>query len=202
MDATRSDPAVLPARSQRFLDRTNTLGRFSPRLSPGKHFSARAERDCSPPDFAALENPGRVEVIALMPFFAVGIGAGLFTAWIERNFVGAHGASFQLSILQRCLIAARDFWFYLFKLLWPAELTFIYPRWQINGATWWQYFFILALAVLLAFAWTRRKNSRGLLAAILIFLGLLFPALGFINVYPFLYSFVADHFQYLACAAP
>src|SRR2546430_11245630 len=47
-----------------------------------------------------------------------------------------------------------------------------------------------------------RKNSRGILAAILIFLGLLFPALGFINVYPFLYSFVADHFQYLACAAP
>ena len=36
----------------------------------------------------------------------------------------------------------------------------------------------------------------------MIFLGLLFPALGFINVYPFLYSFVADHFQYLACAAP
>ena len=36
----------------------------------------------------------------------------------------------------------------------------------------------------------------------LVFLGLLFPALGFINVYPFIYSFVADHFQYLACVGP
>ena len=144
----------------------------------------------------------REDVIPLLPFFAVGIGAGLFTAWVERTFVGAQGAAFQLSILQRCLIAARDFWFYLFKLLWPAKLTFIYPRWQINAAAWWQYLFFLGLVVLLAFAWARRKNSRAPLAVILIFLGLLFPALGFINVYPFLYSFVADHFQYLACAAP
>ena len=31
-----------------------------------------------------------------------------------------------------------------------------------------------------------------------IFAGTLFPVLGFLNVYPFLFSFVADHFQYLA----
>ena len=33
---------------------------------------------------------------------------------------------------------------------------------------------------------------------LLFFVGTLFPVLGFCNVYPFLYSFVADHFQYLA----
>jgi tetratricopeptide (TPR) repeat protein len=33
---------------------------------------------------------------------------------------------------------------------------------------------------------------------VLFFAGTLFPALGFINVFPFRYSFVADHFQYLA----
>ena len=32
----------------------------------------------------------------------------------------------------------------------------------------------------------------------LFFAGTLFPALGFFNVFPFLYSSVADHFQYLA----
>jgi tetratricopeptide (TPR) repeat protein len=31
---------------------------------------------------------------------------------------------------------------------------------------------------------------------------MLFPVLGFFNVYPFRYSFVADHFQYLACIGP
>ena len=42
-----------------------------------------------------------------------------------------------------------------------------------------------------------RKN-RGPLAGFLIFAGTLFPVLGFLNVYPFRYSYVADHFQYLA----
>ena len=144
----------------------------------------------------------RDDVVPSLPFFGLGIGAGLFTAWVERNFVGAHGTVFQLSILQRCLIAARDFWFYLFKLLWPIKLTFIYPRWQISGAIWWQYLFPLTLILLFALIWRLRKKNRGPLAAVLIFLGLLFPALGFINVYPFIYSFVADHFQYLACVGP
>ena len=144
----------------------------------------------------------RDDVVPSLPFFGLGIGAGLFTAWVERNFVGAHGTAFQLSILQRCLIAVRDFWFYLFKLLWPVKLTFIYPRWQISGAIWWQYLFPLTLILLLALIWRLRKKNRGPLAAVLVFLGLLFPALGFINVYPFIYSFVADHFQYLACVGP
>jgi tetratricopeptide (TPR) repeat protein len=34
--------------------------------------------------------------------------------------------------------------------------------------------------------------------AVLFFIGTLFPALGFVDVYPFRYSYVADHFQYLA----
>ena len=144
----------------------------------------------------------RNDVTPLLPFFGVGIGAGLFTAWVERNFVGAQGSPFQLSILERCLIAGRDFWFYLFKLIWPDKLTFIYPRWQISAAVWWQYIFPLALILLLALAWKLKGIFRAPLAATLIFLGLLFPALGFINVYPFIYSFVADHFQYLACVGP
>jgi len=138
----------------------------------------------------------------LLPFFAIGVGAGLFTAWLERIFIGAQGTAFQLSILQRCLIAGRDFWFYLFKLAWPAKLTFIYPRWHISDTVWWQYLFAAALILLLAIAWELRRKFRGPLAATLLFLGLLFPALGFINVFPFIYSFVADHFQYLACIAP
>jgi len=144
----------------------------------------------------------REDVVSLLPFFGLGIGAGLFTAWVERTLVGAQGSAFTLSILQRGLIAARDFWFYLFKLLWPAKLTFIYPRWHISGAVWWQYLFPLTLVLLLGVLWLLRKNFRAPLAATLVFLGLLSPALGFINVYPFIYSFVADHFQYLACVGP
>ena len=46
--------------------------------------------------------------------------------------------------------------------------------------------------------WALRRRWRGPLAGLLFFVGTLFPVLGFFNVYPFMFSFVADHFQYLA----
>jgi tetratricopeptide (TPR) repeat protein len=56
---------------------------------------------------------------------------------------------------------------------------------------------IVVSAVVLAL-WFWRARSRAPLAVALLFIGLLAPALGFVSVYPFLYTFVADHFQYLA----
>jgi tetratricopeptide (TPR) repeat protein len=141
------------------------------------------------------------DVVPLLPFFAVGITAGIFTAWMERKFIGAHGQAFDFSFIDRCLIAGRAFWFYLFKLFWPAKLTFIYPRWNISHAVWWQYLFPLAALSLVAALWLLRRQRRAPLAAVLLFAGILFPALGFFNVYPFVFSFVADHFQYLASIA-
>ncbi len=134
----------------------------------------------------------------LLPFFFAGILAGFVTIWVEHHFIGAQGAEFHLSPVARGLIAGRVFWFYLAKLFWPANLIFIYPRWEVSEAVWWQYLFPAALVLLLALLWKWQERSRGPLAGVLIFLGTLFPALGFINVFPFLYSFVADHFQYLA----
>lgn len=139
------------------------------------------------------------DVLPLIPFFAIGIGTGLVTAWIERNFVGAQGGAFQLSIIERILIAGRAFWFYLSKLFWPTNLIFIYPRWVVSQAVWWQYFSPTAVLLLFVTLWLLRRKSRGPVAAFLFFLGMLFPVLGFLNVYPFIYAFVADHFQYLAC---
>ncbi len=140
----------------------------------------------------------REDVAPLVPFIAIGAAAGLTTAWLERTQIGAEGVEFDLSIVERTLIAGRAIWFYLSKLVWPVNLTFIYPRWDVNAAVWWQYLYPLGVVVLLAALWRWRTRSRAPLAAMLIFIGTLFPALGFFNVYPFVYSFVADHFQYLA----
>ncbi|HTB81564.1 MAG TPA: tetratricopeptide repeat protein [Opitutaceae bacterium] len=137
------------------------------------------------------------DILPLAPWFAVGAIAGLFTAWVERKLIGAEGAAFDLTLIQRCLLAGRVIWFYLGKLFWPARLTFIYPHWDIKPAVAWQWLplaGVLALGVLL---WLGRNRSRAPLAAFLFFVGSLFPVLGFFNVFPFLYSFVADHFQYL-----
>ncbi len=140
----------------------------------------------------------REDVRPLLPFLVLGAAAGLFTAWVERRLVGAEGAPFELSVLERALIAGRASWFYLGKLVWPANLTFIYPRWHVDRAVWWQYLYPAAALLALATLWAVRKRWRGPLSGALFFVGTLVPALGFVNVYPFLFSFVADHFQYLA----
>ena len=143
----------------------------------------------------------RRDVLPLTPWLAIGAGAGLFTAWVERTYIGATGAGFALSFAARILLAGRVIWFYAAKLLWPANLTFTYPHWTIDTAAWWQYLFPAGvLAVAIALALLARKR-RGPLAAFLIFVGTLFPVLGFLNVYPFRFSYVADHFQYLASLA-
>ena len=142
------------------------------------------------------------DVVPLLPFFALGIVSGLVTAWVEHRFIGANGSEFNFTVVERCLIAGRAVWFYLGKLLWPVDLSFIYPRWIISQAVWWQYLFPLAALALAVLLWRWRHRSRAPLAAFLYFAGTLFPALGFVNVYPFRYSFVADHFQYLASIGP
>jgi Flp pilus assembly protein TadD len=144
--------------------------------------------------------------LPLVPFLLLGLGFGLVTAHLERTHVGATGAAFDLSFAERVLIAGRVVWFYLGKLLWPAELMFIYPRW--SGAALDPRTFaawippVAALAVLGALWALRGRLGRGPLVAALFFVGTLFPALGFFNVWPMKYSFVADHFQYLASLGP
>lgn len=138
----------------------------------------------------------RRDVLPLLPWFALGIAMGLTTAWAERTLIGAQGHEFTMSFLQRMLLSGRIIWFYLGKLLLPVNLTFIYPRWTVSPAEVWQYGFLLLTGAALVLLWA--KKWRGTLAAALIFGGSLFPVLGFLNVYPFRYSFVADHFQYVA----
>jgi tetratricopeptide (TPR) repeat protein len=137
----------------------------------------------------------------LTPWFALGTCAGLFTAWMESTAIGASGAEFALSPVQRVLLAGRAMWFYAGKVLWPAHLTFFYPRWKLDLSEWWQWLFPAAAIGVAIALWLLRHRWRGPLATFLIFTGTLFPVLGFLNVYPFRYSYVADHFAYLACLA-
>jgi len=140
----------------------------------------------------------RRDALPLLPWLALGASAGIFTAWMERTSIGAQGPDFALTLTGRFLLAGRAIWFYAGKLLWPVDLTFTYPRWTLDAREWWQYLFpagVLALAIAL---WLVARRHRGPMAGFLIFAGTLFPVLGFLNVYPFIFSFVADHFQYLA----
>lgn len=137
--------------------------------------------------------------LLLAPLFAAGIAFGLITALMEKYHVGAEGAEWSLPFLERCLLASRVPWFYAWKLVWPLDLVFIYPRWEIDAGIWWSYLFPAATLSVVAALWLlKAKWGKGSLVGVLFFLGSLFPAMGFFNVFPMRFSFVADHFQYLA----
>ena len=138
------------------------------------------------------------DVRPLLPWFAVGAASGLFTAWMEVRFIGAQGADFSLTAVQRILLAGRIVVFYLGKLVWPRDLIFIYPRWSLQSDAAVNALCLAGVLALLAALAALARRRRGPLAGFLFFVGTLFPALGFVNVYPFRFSFVADHFQYLA----
>ena len=141
----------------------------------------------------------RKEVFNLVPFFIVGAALGLLTVWLERHHVGAQGVDWELTIGQRTLIAGQALWFYATTLLWPTKLIFIYPRWAPDPSRFVEWLAPLAVLLVLAALWLGRvRMGRGPLTAVLFFILTLAPALGFVDVFPFRYSFVADHFQYLA----
>jgi tetratricopeptide (TPR) repeat protein len=144
----------------------------------------------------------RADVLPALPFFAVSIGLGLFTSWLEKHHVGANGRDWALTFPERCLVAGRALWFYAGKIFWPAHLCFLYPRWQLNAASPAQWLYpAAALAVLLALWLGRKRIGRGPATAAFIFTGTLFPVLGFMNAYYMLFSFVCDHLAYISSLA-
>jgi len=144
------------------------------------------------------------EFVVLIPFFLVGMVAGLHTAHMERTHVGADGDEWMFTLAERFVIAGRAIWFYAYKVIWPNHLLFFYERWHVLMSEWdrqwWTQLLFPGTALgVIGTLWAFRKRiGYGPVAAVLFFCGTLFPALGFLNVFPFRYSFVADHFQYLA----
>lgn len=135
----------------------------------------------------------------LAPFFILSVAAAGWTIWEQKVHSGARGAEWMLSFPDRLVISATNIWFYLGKLVWPHPLAFIYPRWKIDSlqiVSYWPVAALLAVTVGLFIA--RRFLNRWVILALASFTISLFPILGFFDVYFFRYSFVSDHFQYLA----
>jgi tetratricopeptide (TPR) repeat protein len=149
---------------------------------------------------------GRLElkrdVVPLLPWLACGMAAGLFSSWVERVYGHAVGPDFTTSPTGRLLVAGRSIVFYLGKLSWPAGLNFIYPRWIIDPADGRQWLYPGGVALFGVALWWLRGRWRGPLATFLFFTGSLFPVLGFVNLYGARFSWVWDHWQYLADLGP
>ena len=138
------------------------------------------------------------------PFILIGLGMGLVSVWWEGHlgdYISQSGVKWTL--WQRLLVASRALWFYIGKLVWPSRLTFSYPRWDIHAHTFGQYAPLAACVALAPALWLgRRILGRGPVVAVAFYVATLSPLLGFFPLYTFYYSFVADHYQYLACLGP
>jgi tetratricopeptide (TPR) repeat protein len=135
------------------------------------------------------------------PFLAVAAALAAVTVRLESGMVTAMDFDFELSPVQRIARAARILLFYPSKLLVPWPTMFHYPRWDLDGGVGTllaPLAAVLALAAAAVVLW--RRGHRGAVLAAASYAALIAPVLGLFEIYYFRYSFVADHFQYLAAA--
>src|SRR5947209_3114964 len=143
-------------------------------------------------------------IFQIVPFVVLGLAMGSLAIWWERYHQGTSRAIFTfLNPIERILVASRAVWFYLSKLVWPSKLTFIYPRWDIASTHLLGYVWLLAgLIGCVVIYFLRRYLGRSIEVAAGFFIATLSTVLGLIMLYTFRYTFVADHYQYLACIGP
>ena len=141
--------------------------------------------------------------LQVAPFAAMALAMGHIARGWEMVHQGTNTINLGLTSDGKILLAGRSLWFYLWKLFWPTNLTFSYPRWNIDLTQSWQYAWPAAflLVMYLAYRW-RNRLGIGPFAALLFFVLTLIPMLGFFSLYTFVYTFVADHYQYAACIGP
>jgi|GEM_PF-552067 len=141
---------------------------------------------------------------ALTPFYLLSVAAGILTVLEQKYHVGAVGHEYTLSLIERLGLSGMTPWFYLAKLLTPWTVCFIYPKWDHESLV----LAGLALLPVNLLGVTGLIMFRGIsvcrvvLFATLCFVIPLLPVMGFFDGYFFRYSYVSDHFQYLASMAP
>ncbi len=145
----------------------------------------------------------RRRLLQVVPFLLLGVALGLVTVWWEQGHQSVRGKFEELGAIERGLIATRAVWFYLGKLIWPADLSFSYPRWTIDATDVAAYAWPLAGLAAAGAIWGGRRHwGRGVEVAALFYVATLSPLLGPFMLATFQYSFVADHYQYMACIGP
>jgi tetratricopeptide (TPR) repeat protein len=139
---------------------------------------------------------------SLVPVALMSVAASALSLWTQ-NLEGANAPEWKQGLLGRAAVAGMNFWFYLGKLAWPHPLIFIYPRWNVEGSRVASYLPTAGMGALLLFLWWKRHGRlRPAFLAFGSFFVALIPVLGLLDQYFWRYSFVGDHFQYLASIGP
>ena len=145
---------------------------------------------------------GRTDVVRTLPFFALSLAASVVAVWAQVGERLGEGAArdWSLQFPERLIIAGKDVWFYASKIVWPFDLMFIYPRWSHTTCvlTEWLPLAGAVIAGIVLWRFRRAAWARAAAFALGYFVVALLPVLALFDQYFYGYSFVADHFQYLA----
>jgi tetratricopeptide (TPR) repeat protein len=138
----------------------------------------------------------------MIPYVLLAIVTGIVTIlWEQVRGIG--GEALELNYLERVLVAARALCFYIGKLILPIDLMFNYPLWNIDWTKAVDYSWALVVFLAAAALWFfRSKIGRGPCTTAAYFAVTLAPVLGFVSIYTHYYSYVADHYVYMACIGP
>jgi Flp pilus assembly protein TadD len=143
----------------------------------------------------------RTDLLRIAPLLGLALGMSALTVVEQRGHILRSGATeWKQGAVERFIIAGKAVWFYAAKLLWPVPLTFVYPRWEIDPVSLANWVPLAGLVAAGVFLWRRRRETwaRASLFGCAYFVAALLPVMGFFNIFYFRFSFVADHFQYLA----
>ncbi len=141
----------------------------------------------------------RKMVIALIPILLLAVGAGMFRIYAEANLMGDSGLAYTYSFQERVLIATQSLFFYLEKLVFPHPLMFTYPKWNPSEASLSAYLPIFSVFAIAGITlWKFNAWGKNWFLGLGAFLLLLFPMLGFFYTGWFQFSFVTNHWLYLA----
>ncbi len=143
----------------------------------------------------------RQDLLRVTPLVALAVGMSLLTVLEQRHHIEREFApDWTLTAGQRLILAGRAAWFYAAKLLWPMDLCFTYPQWKLPVGDIMAWVPLAGLVAGAGMLWRFRRTvwGRATIFGLGYFVVALLPVLGFFDIYFFRYSFVGDHFQYLA----
>jgi Flp pilus assembly protein TadD len=123
----------------------------------------------------------------------------LVTIWFQYHRAIGGDVVQTAGFAGRLATAGWAVWFYLYKAVLPFQLAFVYPRWAVDPHAAISWLPLAALVLCLGAGWwARRSWGRPLLFGLGYFLMMLFPVMGFFNIYFQRYSLVSDHWQYFS----